>query len=123
MYAMREFEDAIDDCTLVDLTDNAYSDGSVHAWDEGVAFYVGSQVSASMFYDSVTGEEIVPDSKYLAYTLGNKRCSNFKTCGRGGDMPQGEAYINFELWKEFGNGRDQILLSMLPRFTLVGDGP
>merc|ERR1719181_1110243 len=42
MYAIREFEDAIDDCTGNALTNNALSSGSVHAWDEGVAFYTGS---------------------------------------------------------------------------------
>jgi hypothetical protein len=110
MYAVREFEDAIDDCALEDLTTNAWSDGSVHAWDEGVAFYVGGSVRSSMFYDAVTGEETSPpNDHYLAYTLGNKRCQNFKTCGRGNDRVAGEAYINYELWKEFGDGRDQIL--------------
>jgi hypothetical protein len=110
MYAIREFEDAIDDCTLGDVSANPLSRGDVHAWDEGVAFYVGGQVLASSFYDTSTGAELSPPTKYLAYTLGNKRCINFKTCGRNGDLVAGEAYINFELWKEFGDGRD-ILLS------------
>ena len=44
MYAVREFEDAIDDCTSCTSNCNEHSTNSdsVHAWDEGVAFYTGS---------------------------------------------------------------------------------
>ena len=44
MYAIREFEDAIDDCTSCTSECNEFSvnSGSVHAWDEGVAFYTGT---------------------------------------------------------------------------------
>jgi len=44
MYTVREFEDAIDDCTSCTTNCNEHSinSGSVHAWDEGVAFYTGS---------------------------------------------------------------------------------
>ena len=44
MYTVREFEDAIDDCTSCDSNCNEHSanSDSVHAWDEGVAFYTGS---------------------------------------------------------------------------------
>ncbi len=44
MYAVREFEDAIDDCETCTTNCNQHSTNSdsVHAWDEGVAFYTGS---------------------------------------------------------------------------------
>ena len=44
MYAVREFEDAIDDCLTCTSECNEFSvnSGSVHAWDEGVAFYTGT---------------------------------------------------------------------------------
>ena len=45
MYAVREFEDAIDDCNSCDggdCNEHSTNSGSVHAWDEGVAFYTGS---------------------------------------------------------------------------------
>merc|ERR1719375_2749168 len=44
MYVIREFEDAIDDCKTCTSECNEHSanSGSVHAWDEGVAFYTGS---------------------------------------------------------------------------------
>lgn len=38
-YVIREFYDAIDDCTAESLTNNY---GNVHAWDEGVMFWAGS---------------------------------------------------------------------------------
>merc|ERR1719424_1455287 len=95
MYVIREFEDAIDDCTNGDLTANAGSSGPVHAWDEGVGFYVGSKMSP----DDLTGATIAAlDSKgKLAYTLGNKRCKNFKTCGPEGGELNGEAQANVKL--------------------------
>ena len=44
MYAVREFENAIDDCETCTTNCNQHSTNSdsVHAWDEGVAFYTGS---------------------------------------------------------------------------------
>eukprot|EP00979_Chaetoceros_neogracilis_P016371 scaffold7863_cov244-Chaetoceros_neogracile.AAC.1 len=39
MYALREFEDAFDNCKEVDIDQNY---GAAHSWDEGVAFYTGS---------------------------------------------------------------------------------
>ncbi|KAL1495674.1 hypothetical protein AB1Y20_016539 [Prymnesium parvum] len=106
MYAIREFEDAIDDCTAGSLTANAGSSGPVHAWDEGVAFYVGSAMSA----DDLSGDAVSTlDSKgFLAYSLANKRCRNFRTCGHSGDQTVGEAKVNLELWSLFKEGKDQI---------------
>ena len=44
MYTVREFEDAIDDCTscATNCNEHSINSDSVHAWDEGVAFYTGS---------------------------------------------------------------------------------
>ena len=41
MYAISEFEDAIDDC-VSGSNSNGGSSGPVHACDQGVAFFVGS---------------------------------------------------------------------------------
>ena len=51
MYAIREFEDAIDDCitSCVGVACNAISGSSVHAWDEGVAFYTGAPSQNRVF--------------------------------------------------------------------------
>ena len=97
MYAIREFEDAIDDCTSCDGECNEYSlnSGSVHAWDEGVAFYTGS----------LEGTETGGDSGgKLVYRLAEKRCENFGTCGPNGDATSGTAAVNIELFTLFAEG-------------------
>jgi len=117
MYAIREFEDAIDDCTGGTLTANELSSGSVHAWDEGVAFYVGSKMDLDMLsgaYNS-DGTGTYTMSKLssqgcLSYSLGNKRCKNFKTCGPSGTAAIGEAKANSDLWPLFNQGQQEILV-------------
>jgi hypothetical protein len=113
MYAVREFEDAIDDCTGGSLTANDMSSSSVHAWDEGVAFYTGS-IMQTGHLSGAGGDDT--DSTYallnlnspgvgkLAYTLGNKRCRNFKTCGPDGTTNIGQSQQNYELFKLFNDG-------------------
>ena len=74
MYAIREFEDAIDDCTTCTANCNLFSAndaGPVHAWDEGVAFYTGSLEGAA------------PGGNWegkLAYRLAEKRCAGLGIC-------------------------------------------
>jgi Notch-like protein len=74
MYVIREFEDAIDDCSSCTANCNEFSinSGSVHAWDEGVAFYTGS-LEGELEGGSSSGK--------LVYRLAEKRCKNFGTCG------------------------------------------
>ena len=79
MYVVREFEDAIDDCVTGSITANY---GSVHAWDEGVAFYAGS-------LEGTDGSS----SGKMVYRLAEKRCANFKTCGAAGDATSGTAKV------------------------------
>ena len=74
MYAIREFEDAIDDCVSCTTSCNTYSandGGPVHAWDEGVAFYTGSREGTAQGgnFDGV-----------MVYRQAEKRCANFGTC-------------------------------------------
>jgi hypothetical protein len=113
MYAIREFEDAIDDCAKGELTGNAGStDDSVHAWDEGVAFYVGSIPSDAMYAE---GDQLKKADKtqyggVQPYVLANKRCKNFKTCGADGNAVSGEAKVNQDLWPLF-NGGNQLILT------------
>ena len=70
MYAIREFEDAIDDCQTCTANCDEFSAndaGSVHAWDEGVAFYTGS----------LEGEAPGGNSAgKLVYRLAEKRCAS-----------------------------------------------
>merc|ERR1740133_609722 len=98
MYAVREFEDAIDDCTSCTSDCNAHStnSGSVHAWDEGVAFYTGSLEGTAQGGNS---------AGVMVYRLAEKRCGNFGTCTGTGGMSQ----VNDELFKAgglFTQGRD-----------------
>merc|ERR1719191_675384 len=106
MYAIREFEDAIDDCQTCTANCNEFSantHGPVHAWDEGVAFYTGSLEGAAPGGNS---------AGKLAYRLAEKRCANFGTCsGTGGTT--GISNVNHMLFKAdgglFPQGRDLLL--------------
>jgi Notch-like protein len=99
MYAIREFEDAIDDCVSCVANCDGFSanDGdSVHDWDEGVAFYTGS-LEGTVQGGNMAGK--------LVYRLAEKRCGNFGTCTGAGGMSQ----VNDALFKAgglFPQGRD-----------------
>jgi len=86
MYVLREFYDGIEDCEAGDLTDN---DAKVHAWDEGVAFYVGQ-----LEYADGSGPGV------LGWKLGDKRCANFDTCNND-DLAQ----VNVDLLVAFKAGK------------------
>jgi len=99
MYAIREFEDAIDDCiSCTDGQCNEHSsDASVHAWDEGVAFYAGSL------------EGPMGDSQgVMPYRLAEKRCANFRTCGSSGELASGTSRVNYDLSVLFLEGANQL---------------
>ena len=97
MYAVREFEDAIDDCTSCTSECNEFSvnSGSVHAWDEGVAFYTGS-LEGTAVGGSSGGK--------LVYRLAEKRCANFGTCGPTGSATSGTSAVNLALFPLFAEG-------------------
>ena len=102
MYAIREFEDAIDDCNSCTANCNEYSTSSggaynaVHAWDEGVAFYTGSLAGETADHNQ-QGE--------MPFALAEKRCTNYGTCSGAG----GISYVNEELFKLFNQGRDTLI--------------
>merc|ERR1719482_1676235 len=103
MYAIREFEDAIDDCTSCTSNCNLHSTNynAVHAWDEGVAFYAGAREGTAHGGNS---------GGVMVYRLAEKRCANFGTCGPAGDATSGISMVNNELFKAgtglFPHGRD-----------------
>lgn len=114
MYAIREFEDAIDDCRAgcangivqsgnanSGATCNSLSVNSVHAWDEGVAFYTGSREGAAAGGNS---------NGVLSYRLAEKRCQNFKTCGETGDSLSGTSFVNIDLFRQLAIGAHSIML-------------
>jgi len=100
MYVIREFEDAVDDCKKSCI---ACNDDPVHAWDEGVAFWTGSLEKEDGFS---SGKQI--------YALAEKRCKDFKTCGKdsgmnslqteGSDDQDVTAKVNYDLNYHFANG-------------------
>jgi hypothetical protein len=99
MYVIREFEDAIDDCNhcTSDCNEFSLNSGSVHAWDEGVAFYTGS-------LEGTLGNS----AGKMPYRLAEKRCANFGTCGVSGDAMSGKAYVNYELFALFTEGERRL---------------
>lgn len=96
MYVIREMEDALDDC-IEGCTIEGCNDDSVHAWDEGVAFYTGS----------LEGEDGAGSGK-LVYNLADKRCSNFKTCGDMFDETTGTSHANIEIFEQFDIGQNNL---------------
>merc|ERR1719460_3160574 len=98
MYTIREFEDAIDDCTSCTNDCNSFSlnSGPVHAWDEGVAFYTGS-LEGTAAGGSSSGK--------MVYRLAEKRCANFGTCGAAGTATTGTAKVNLDLFAQFDAGK------------------
>merc|ERR1719183_2046745 len=110
MYAIREFEDAIDDCkagcpggqnaVVAGKNCNGLSIASVHAWDEGVAFYTGSLEGANVG-GNAAGK--------MSYRLAEKRCANFKTCGAKGDSASGISYVNTKIFQQLDIGKTNLL--------------
>jgi len=99
MYVLHELEDAIGDCYAGDITanDNTPTGGAPHAWDEGWAFYAGSQVAA-------TAAGSVADDGTLIWELAEKRGSDFGTADS-----TGPSSVNVALLAEFIKGRDLII--------------
>jgi len=99
MYVLHELEDAIGDCYAGDITanDNTPTGGAPHAWDEGWAFYAGSQVAA-------TAAGAVTDDGTLIWELSEKRADDFGT-----DDTSGPASVNVQLLAKFIEGRDKII--------------
>eukprot|EP00310_Coccolithus_braarudii_P002694 CAMPEP_0183378274 /NCGR_PEP_ID=MMETSP0164_2-20130417/124826_1 /TAXON_ID=221442 /ORGANISM="Coccolithus pelagicus ssp braarudi, Strain PLY182g" /LENGTH=1381 /DNA_ID=CAMNT_0025555825 /DNA_START=15 /DNA_END=4160 /DNA_ORIENTATION=+ len=99
MYAIREFEDAIDDCKL-DCIDCNYA--AAHAWDEGVAFYTGS-------LEGPSGKSRSGEFGKMVYALAEKRAVNFKTAGVLGKEVDGGAFVNHELFQLFAAGQERLI--------------
>ena len=94
MYVIREFEDAIDDCSTSSI-DNNYD--AAHAWDEGVAFWTGS----------LEGTDGSGSGKMIA-ALADKRCQNFGTCGASGSATSGIAKANIDFFALSAEARDYL---------------
>jgi hypothetical protein len=82
MYVIRELEDAIFDCDATCQIGSCNDDNAVHALDEAVAFYYGSEDN-------------------FLHSLANKRCANFGTC-EGSSPVDGDAMVNDKVFTLFG---------------------
>jgi len=85
MQVIQSMEAALDDCSN-DAADNA------KAWDEAVAFYVGSLTKVSR-----------GQSGNFLYTHAQRRCRNFQTCDGNGD-----AQANADIMEQFQLGQSHI---------------
>ena len=116
LYTIHEFEDAVADCKAATLYDN---DEGVHAWDEGVAFYTGSEAGAAGHYTPAGATDGV-----MLYALANKRCKNFKTCGVG--EYSGNSAVNIALFDQFALGKNACQVgdcpTVLPSWYRFGAG-
>jgi len=105
MYVLHELEDAIGDCKAGDISKNDCAPGGTaglcgnapHAWDEGWAFYAGSQCAA-------TAAGAVTDDGTLIWELAEKRGSDFGTVDS-----TGPSAVNVAILAEFIKGRDLII--------------
>jgi Notch-like protein len=89
-YVIWEMQDQINDCNAGSKTAN--DDNSVHAWDEAVAFWAGSEVGT---------ENPTSSDGTLLYALAEKRATNFKTF----DEAVGSSVVASEILKLFTSGK------------------
>jgi hypothetical protein len=110
-YVIWEFQDAINDCHDGQLGSNdpIPGGGSVHAWDEAVAFYTGSLEGA--LKGGNNGLASCDDGNCeLQFQLSDYRCTNFGTCTADfdGDRWSGYSKNNEEIFKLFQQGEGEI---------------
>ena len=88
MYVIHELEEAIEDCEK-SITPSTH-------WDEALAFYTGSTV---FFNSSAIG--------YFTYSLAEKKCPLFGTCGvTGADKKLYKSTVNKKVFELFAEGSD-----------------
>mmetsp|Transcript_4440 Transcript_4440/g.6732 ORF Transcript_4440/g.6732 Transcript_4440/m.6732 type:complete len:299 (+) Transcript_4440:516-1412(+) len=97
MQVIGQMEQALEYCKI------AAVENSIFAWDQAVAFYVGSLEGSDGLGDGV-----------LLYDLADKRCQNFNTCGSGEDdlssSSSSSSNVNLDVVVRFQVG--QLLLEM-----------
>lgn len=96
LYALHKFEASATACVDGEKYGNKEA---LNMWDEGVAYYAGSQVGS---------DGTAADGKF-SWALANKRCKNFAVCGPESGETSGIAYINYEQAKHFTAGKDALL--------------
>jgi len=91
MFALRSFENALDQCG------NGDNIGAVHAWDKGVAYYTGS-------LETQTGLE----NGLLMHQLADSNCRKAKTCGSQGNLNFGTSRVNLDVLRLTRAGQEEV---------------
>ncbi len=78
-------------------------DTALHHLDTAVAFYTGS-----IIYSKSEGKG------KLMYTLADKMCAKFKTCGQNGNSFHGTAVVNKHIFEEFQKAQEGVLEDNCP---------
>jgi hypothetical protein len=100
MYILRQLEYGLDQCWENDRgeADMRIPESAIYAWDEAVAYYVGSTESLS----DVDGHGV------LLYTLADQLCRRFGTCGESSNEVLGTAYTNIRILRAFRIGQNDV---------------
>jgi len=89
MAVIRELEDALNDC------DNGL--GIFHSWDAAVCYYAGS----------LEGNDGLNGGRFM-HEAADKRCADFRTCGKDGKGLTGVSGVNLKIMDYFSIGKDQL---------------
>ena len=101
MYVIRQFENAIDECST---TSTCYNYEAQHSWDKGVAYWTAS----------LEGSDGSGSGKMMA-KLADFRCGNFGTCGAAGNATTGTAKANVDFFALSAEARGYLHNRVLAR--------
>ena len=96
LFMINELENALEKCANHCQHGDCHH-AAIHALDAAVAFYVGS----------LQAEDPKKEGNLL-YSLANHMCVRFRTCGLDGDEAEGTAKVNYDIFEEFNDMRDNL---------------
>lgn len=96
-FVIREMEEAFNMCQTDCDKGHKCFDAALHHVDTAVAFYTGSIVYSKG-----------GDKGKLLYTLADKMCAKFKTCGKNGNSFHGTAFVNKQIFEEFQKSQQAV---------------
>ncbi|GAX18947.1 hypothetical protein FisN_8Hh166 [Fistulifera solaris] len=102
-FVLREMEEAFNMCQADCDNGTKCFETALHHVDTAVAFYTGSLVHTK-------GE----DKGKLLYSLANRMCMKFKTCGKNGNSNYGTSIVNKQIFEEFHKSQQAALHDHCP---------
>uniref|UniRef100_A0A7S3L5J2 Uncharacterized protein n=1 Tax=Amphora coffeiformis TaxID=265554 RepID=A0A7S3L5J2_9STRA len=96
MFIQTELENALEKCANHCQNGDCHH-AAIHGLDAAVAFYVGSLAE-----DDSSGKG------NLMYGLADNMCKHFKTCGPEGNQIEGTAKVNYDIFEEFNEMRNNL---------------